>query len=144
MNSVRQLLKTKGKRVWTTARDATVSDALKIMADKQIGALLVMDGDHVAGIFTERDHARKVGLMGKEPAMVRVADVMTHELITVSPEQSVRECMRLMTEHRVRHLPVLEEGRLVGLLSIGDVVKDLIEELQFLLNQMEKYITGLR
>ncbi|MBN2549968.1 MAG: CBS domain-containing protein [Anaerolineales bacterium] len=144
MNTVGQILKAKGSTVWTITKDAPVSEALKHFADHGIGSVVVMDGEVVAGIFSERDFARRVGLLGKEPEKVKVEEVMTRELITVSPKQSVNACMALMTEHRVRHLPVFEEGRLVGILSIGDVVKDLIEELQFMVKQLENYIQGMR
>jgi CBS domain-containing protein len=144
MNKVRQLLKTKGQEVWTISKDATILDALKIMADKQIGSLIVLENKEVIGIFTERDHARKVGLMNKKPQETCVHEVMTAELVKVTPDHSVNECMELMTEKRVRHLPVFQDGRIVGIISIGDVVKDIIEELQFLVTQLEKYIAGLR
>jgi CBS domain-containing protein len=144
MNKVKQMLKVKGGRVWKVSSDATVLDALKLMAEKQIGAVVVMDGERVAGIFSERDFARKVGLFEKSPRSVRVSEVMTTEVITVTPENTVNDCMALMTDKRIRHLPVLENGRLVGLLSIGDIVKDIIEELQFMVEQLEKYITGFR
>lgn len=144
MNKVKHMLKAKGGRVWTVTSDATVLDALKLMAEKQIGAVVVMDGEQVAGIFSERDFARKVGLFEKSPHAVRIGEVMTTDLITVSPDNTVNDCMALMTDKRVRHLPVVENGRLVGLLSIGDIVKDIIEELQFMVEQLEKYITGLR
>ncbi len=144
MNKVKHMLKIKGSRVWKVSSDATVLDALKLMAEKQIGAVIVMDGDRVAGIFSERDFARKVGLREQSPHSVRVSEVMTTDLITVSPDSSVNDCMALMTEKRIRHLPVIEDGRLVGVISIGDVVKDIIEELQFMVKQLENYITGLR
>lgn len=144
MNTVGTILKLKGSTVWTISKDAPVSDALEILANKQISSVIVMDGQAVAGIFTERDFVRKIGLYGKDPKVVKVEDVMTKELITVTPSQSVTVCMTLMTEKRIRHLPVFENGRLVGIISIGDVLKDMIEELQFMITQLEKYITGLR
>ena len=119
-------------------------EALNLLVEKQIGSLMVMDGENIAGIFTERDYVRRVGVKGIRPETIRVDEVMTKDLVTVGLNQSVMECMELMTEKRVRHLPVFEDGRLVGLLSIGDVVKDIIEELQFMVDQLEKYITGLR
>jgi CBS domain-containing protein len=144
MNKVRQLLNAKGHDVWTISKDATILEALKIMSDKKIGSLVVLNDEEVVGIFTERDHARKVGLMNRKPEEACVHEVMTVELIKVTPDHSVNECMELMTEKRVRHLPVFEDGRLAGIISIGDVVKDIIEELQFLVTQLEKYIAGLR
>jgi CBS domain-containing protein len=144
MNKVRQLLNAKGHDVWTISKDATILEALKIMSDKKIGSLVVLNDEEVVGIFTERDHARKVGLMNRKPEETCVHEVMTVELIKVTPDHSVNECMELMTDKRVRHLPVFEDGRLAGIISIGDVVKDIIEELQFLVTQLEKYIAGLR
>lgn len=144
MNPVKKLLAVKGHQVWTISPDATILDGLKLMAEKNIGALLVLDGEQVVGIFTERDYARRVELAGKKTAETRIAEVMTQNVITVEPTRSVNECMVLMTEKRIRHLPVMEQGRLVGLISIGDVVKDIIEELQFHVKQLESYIMGLR
>jgi CBS domain-containing protein len=144
MNNVKQLLRIKGNQVWTIPIGSTVLEAMQLMADKKIGSLVVMEGSEVLGIFTERDHARKVGLMNYKPESVIVDDVMTDELITVTPGQSVRECMSIMTDNRVRHLPVFEDGNMIGIVSIGDVVSDLIEELQFFVEQLENYITGLR
>jgi CBS domain-containing protein len=114
------------------------------MTEKKTGSVMVMDGNMVAGIFTERDFARKVGLFAPKPGAVRVGDVMTSQLITISPTDSVNECMEIMTENHIRHLPVLDDGRLVGIISIGDVVKDIIDELQFMVKQLENYITGFR
>ncbi len=144
MNKVTYILRTKGSRVWKIPQDATVLEALQIMAEKHIGAVLVMDGKEVAGIFTERDFARKVGLFDTKPSAVKVGEVMSSELITISPNDSVNVCMELMTEKRIRHLPVLDKDHLVGIVSIGDVVKDIIDELQFMVKQLENYITGFR
>jgi CBS domain-containing protein len=144
MNKVWQILKNKGSQVWTISQDATVLEALKLLAEKQIGSLVVMDGKKVVGIFSERDHARKGVIIGKQPEVTKISDVMTRDLITVNPDQSVNECMALMTERHIRHLPVFEGDHLVGLISIGDIVKDMIEELEFMVNQLEKYITGFR
>jgi CBS domain-containing protein len=144
MHTVGKILKTKGSTVWTISKDAPVSDALKIFVEKRISSVIALDGEKVAGIFTERDFAHKMGLYSKDPMVVRVEEVMTRDLITVNPRQSVTVCMTLMTEKRIRHLPVIEDGRLVGIVSIGDVLKDLIEELQFMVAQLENYIKGLR
>ena len=144
MNKVWQILKNKGSQVWTVSQDAMVLDALKLLAEKEIGSLVVMDGEKVVGIFSERDHARKGVLIGKQPEATKIAEVMTGDLITVSPDQSVNECMALMTERHIRHLPVFDGDQLIGLISIGDIVKDMIEELEFMVNQLEKYITGFR
>ena len=144
MNKVWKILQSKGGRAWSVVPEASVQEALKLMADHGIGSVLVMEGDRLSGIFTERDFARKLGVEGRAPSAVSVREVMSPDLITVTPGQSVNECMALMTEKRIRHLPVVEDGRLVGLVSIGDVVKDMIEELEFMLRQMESYVSGLR
>ncbi len=144
MNTVRQILKAKGNQVWTISKNSTVFDALKLLAEKKIGSLMVIEDGQVAGIFTERDYARKVGLIHGIPEEICIEEVMTKELITVGPNKSVRECMVLMTNNHIRHLPVMEEGKLVGMVSVGDVVKDLIEELEFHVEQLTSYITGLR
>ncbi len=144
MNKVRQLLKVKGEHVWSISKESTVEDSLKLMAEKQIGSLVVVDEGQVIGIFTERDYARKVGIDRIKSVETRIEEVMTRELITVNPNQTVKECMVLMTDNHIRHLPVMDEGKLVGIISIGDVVKDVIEELEFHVKQLTNYITGLR
>jgi CBS domain-containing protein len=144
MNKVRQILKAKGEQVWTISKDSTILDGLKLMAEKQIGSLPVLEGEQVVGIFTERDFARRVGPDRRKPEETRIEEVMTRELITVDPDQTVNDCMMLMTENHIRHLPVMDEGRLVGIISVGDVVKDIIEELEFHVEQLKSYITGLR
>lgn len=144
MNQVRQLLKVKGSQVVSLSKDGTVMDSLSLMAQHNIGSVLVLEQGRPIGIFTERDHLRKLGALGKRPEETRIEEVMTRDLLTVSPSQSVRECMALMTENHIRHLPVVEDGQLIGLVSIGDVVRDMIEELEFLIEQLQGYITGLR
>jgi CBS domain-containing protein len=144
MNQVRQLLKAKGEHVWTISSGSTVLEGLELMAKKNIGALLVLDDEQVVGIFTERDYARRVGPERKKPEATRVAEVMTRDLITIDPSQTVNQCMVLMTDNHIRHLPVMDNGRLVGIISVGDVVKDMIEELEFHVDQLTRYITGLR
>jgi CBS domain-containing protein len=144
MNKVRQLLKVKGEHVWTISKESTVLDSLELMAEKRIGALVVMDDGHIVGIFTERDYARKVGPQRRNPEETRIEEVMTRELITIDLNQTVNECMVLMTENYIRHLPVMEDGRLVGIISVGDVVKDIIEELEFHVKQLTSYINGFR
>ena len=144
MNKVRQLLKAKGEQVWTISKDSTVLESLELMAEKRIGSLLVLEGGQVIGIFTERDYARRVGPDRLRPEETRIEEVMTRELITVDPNQTVNDCMVLMTDNHIRHLPVMDEGRLVGIISVGDVVKDMIEELEFHVEQLKSYITGLR
>ncbi|MEW5881229.1 MAG: CBS domain-containing protein [Pseudomonadota bacterium] len=145
MTTVAGILKSKrDPAVYTIAPTATVFDALKLMAEKEIGGLLVMDGDKVVGIFTERDYARKVALMARTSKETLVREVMTTPVMYVRPDQTSEECMALMTENRLRHLPVMDNGRLVGLISIGDLVKDIISEQQFIIEQLEHYIIGDR
>jgi len=142
MKTVRQLLDTKGSFVLSVSSNATVYEALVIMAEKHVGALLVMDGDHLAGIFSERDYARSVVLKGKSSKDTPIKEIMTPGslLITVTPNQTVEECLNLVSNKRIRHLPVLENGKVAGVLSIGDLVKATIEYQQFLINQLESYI----
>ena len=126
-------------------RDSTdsVLDALRLMADKGIGALLVMEGSEIAGIVTERDYARKIALLGRTSGATLVRDVMTRDVLFVGPTQTTQECMAVMTENRLRHLPVVDEGgKLLGLISIGDLVKDIISEQKFIIEQLEHYISG--
>jgi CBS domain-containing protein len=140
MKSVRQLLQAKGRIVHTIAPDARVFDALKLMAEKDVGALVVTEGDQLAGIISERDYARKVILLGKSSQDIPVRDIMTGKVITVGPDQTVEECMAIMTGKRIRHLPVTEGERLVGVLSIGDLVKEVIAEQEQTIRQLESYI----
>jgi CBS domain-containing protein len=145
MTTVAGILKSKrDPAVYTIAPTTTVFDALKLMAEKEIGALLVMEGDKVVGIFTERDYARKLVLMSRTSKETLVREVMTSPVMYVRPDQTSEECMALMTENRLRHLPVMDDGRLVGLISIGDLVKDIISEQQFIIEQLEHYIIGDR
>ncbi len=142
MSTVGQLLQSKGGEVWSLSPDATVFEALKIMAEKDVGALLVTDQGKVVGIFSERDYARKVVLHGRSSKESAVREMMTSRVLYVPPEETIEGCMRLMTAKRVRHLPVLEDERLVGIITIGDVVKRIISDQQFTINELEKYITG--
>jgi CBS domain-containing protein len=142
MKSVAQLLKIKGTRVYSIPPGASVLECLKLFADKRIGAALVMERDRLLGIFTERDYARKVALQGKSSKDVRVQDVMTADVLWVGPERTNEECMALMTEKRIRHLPVMENGKVIGIISIGDLVKDIIAEQQFVIEHLERYIMG--
>ena len=128
--------------VYSIAPDATVLDALRLMADKQIGALLVMKGDHIEGIFTERDYSRKIALKGRSSADTAMHEVMTTSVMFVNPTQSSEECMQLMTDKRLRHLPVMENGKLVGMISIGDLVANIMSHQQFMIEQMAQYIGG--
>jgi CBS domain-containing protein len=145
MSTVAQILRTKSSNaVHRTAPDSTVYEAIAAMAEHGIGALLVTEGERIVGIVTERDYARKIVLAGRSSKETPVADVMTPEVLVVSPQQTTEECMALMTENRLRHLPVLDNGRLVGLVSIGDLVKDIISEQRFIIEQLEHYVTGSR
>ncbi|MBS1657791.1 MAG: CBS domain-containing protein [Chitinophagales bacterium] len=139
---VRDILHRKGTELFTVTPDASVLDALKLMSEKNIGGVLIMDGQFLKGIFTERDYARKIVLKGKNSADIKISEVMVTGLITVSSESTTSECMKLMTDRTIRHLPVVDEGKLVGLISIGDVVKAVIEEQQQVIQHLEQYIAG--
>jgi CBS domain-containing protein len=140
MKTVTQLLQAKGREIHSIGPDARVFDALKLMAEKDVGALVVMEGGRLAGIISERDYARKVILLGKSSHDIAVRDIMTAKVITVSPRHTVEECMALMTEKRIRHLPVADGERLIGVLSIGDLVKETIAEQEQTIRQLESYI----
>ena len=143
MKSVANILKSKpDQTVYKIAPDVSVYDALRLMADKNIGALLVAEDDKIVGIFTERDYARKVVLMERSSKQTAVREIMTSSVIYVRPDQTNEECMALMTDNRLRHLPVIDNGRLLGLVSIGDLVKDIISEQQFIIEQLQHYIQG--
>ena len=142
MKSVAAILNSKGSDVWSVASNDTIFDAVKLMADKNIGSLMVMDGDKLVGIVTERDYARKVILEGKSSKDSTVDEVMTTHMLCVSPERTVDECMALMTDKRIRHLPVLDRKRVVGVVSIGDLVKAVINEQQVIIEQLQEYIHG--
>ena len=140
MINVRQLLDRKGRQVFSIAPGAAVLDAIRMMAEHHVGALLVMQGDALSGIVSERDYARKVILMGRSSADTPVRDIMSAPVITVQPETPVEKCMKIMTDHRVRHLPVIDGGAVVGMVSIGDLVKVVIAEQQQHIEQLESYI----
>lgn len=140
MKSVRQILAAKQHQLLSISPSATVYDALKTMSDFEIGALVVLDGEHLVGIFSERDYARKVILHGKSSKEIPVSEIMTRRVLCVGPEYTVDHCMALMTDKRVRHLPVLDHKRVVGVISIGDVVKEVISEQQSVIEQLEQYI----
>ncbi len=142
MGTVRDILRTKGNARWSTTPDSTVYEALQQMAEKNVGALLVLESRRLAGIFSERDYARKVILKAKSPTDTLIREVMTDQLITVTPDQSIEACMELMTEKHIRHLPVLEGSEIAGVISIGDVVKSIIEQQSATINHLEGYITG--
>lgn len=140
--SIAQILKLKGSDVWSVSPDATVYDALALMAEKGVGALVVKDGGQVVGIFTERDHARKVDLGGRCSQKAFVRQVMSEEVCYICPQATVDEAMAIMTDNRCRHLPVMEDDQLVGLASIGDLVKASLDEKDFVIKQLKKYIKG--
>ena len=142
MRTIKQLLAVKGTQVWTIAPDASVYDALKLMAEKAIGALLVVAGKRVVGILSERDYARKVALQGKISKKTAVKEIMSLKVMTVRPDQKIEEGLAMMTDRHIRHLPVLEGGKLVGIVSIGDLVKDIISEQKYLIKNLEQYIGG--
>ena len=145
MKIVKDILQAKGHEVWSISPDRSVYDALTLMAEKNVGALVVMERDRVIGIISERDYARNVILKGKSSKELAVQEIMTSRVVCVRPEQTMEECMELMTDKHIRHLPVLDdEKRLVGLISIGDVVKAIIVEKEFIIGRLEDYITGNR
>ena len=139
---ISSLLYHKGSTVWHISSEATVFDAIQLMADKNIGALPVMSKGRLAGVFTERDYTRKIALAGKTSKQTLVKEILSPELVTVKPEDSVEECMRLMTENRVRHLPVMQNEEVVGIVSIGDLVNYIISAQDATIAQMEQYIAG--
>jgi len=140
MTTVKQLLERKGRRVWSIRPDAPVLEALKLMAEHGVGALVVLEGERLAGVISERDYARKVILHGKSSSETPVREIMTARVVTVTPAQTVADCMAVMTEKHFRHLPVVEDGRVVGVLSIGDLVKAVIAEQADTIRALESYI----
>ena len=142
MKYVNQLLEGKGKNVWSVDPDTPVLRALELMAEKNCGAVLVRKEERLVGILSERDYARKVALKGKSSKDTPVKSIMSTQVVCIRPEQSIDDCMALMTDKRIRHLPVLEDEKLVGVISIGDVVKAVISEQEFIINQLENYIAG--
>jgi CBS domain-containing protein len=136
------MLYRKSSELWSIAPEATVYEAIKLMAEKNIGALLVMSSDRLAGVFTERDYTRKVALQGKTSKDTRVWEIIPKDIITVNPDDSVEECMKLMTSNRVRHLPVVEGTNVIGIVSIGDLVNWIISTQNAHIEQMEQYIAG--
>lgn len=144
MISIRQLLERKGSEVWSTSPDASVYEALQLLAEKNIGALVVLRDGGLVGVVSERDYARKVDLHGKTSVKTPVKEIMTEEVIMVGSESSVEEAMALMTDKRIRHLPVVEGDKIVGVVSIGDLVKAIIADQEFTIDQLERYISGTR
>jgi len=142
MKLVKHLLDSKGRNIISIAEGASVLDAIKIMAERSIGSLLVMDGDELMGIVTERDYARKVIVKGRSSKSTQVGEIMTVDVCTASIDQTVNDCMTIMTERRIRHLPVVENGKVVGLISIGDLVQAIIADQQQAIEHLEQYISG--
>lgn len=142
MVTVRDLLRTKGSDVWSISPDATVIDALKMLADKDVGALLVTKDGKMVGIVSERDFVRSIASTGSCLPHAKVEQYMISNVISITPDQSIEQCMQNMTEKRIRHLPVFEEGKLIGMISIGDVVRELISHKEFTIHQLENYIQG--
>lgn len=142
MHTIEQLLEIKGKDIWSIAPQATAFEALQIMAQRNIGALLVIDRGKLVGIFSERDYARKVILKGKSSKETSVGELMTPEVLYVAPQDTLEESMALMTAKHIRHMPVLDKGNLKGMLTLGDVVKQIISNQEFTIKELEKYITG--
>ena len=140
--TIGEILNHKNPEVWSISADATVFDAIQMMADKNIGALLVTEGGNLVGIMSERDYTRKVALKGKASKQTAVKEIITGQVVHVSPSHTVEDCMRLMTSHRVRHLPVLDDGRLVGIISIGDLVNWIISSQTSTIHQLQTYIAG--
>ena len=140
MKTVKEILENKGHQIWSVTPDTTVYAALKLLADKGIGAVLVMSNETLVGIMSERDYARKVALQGKSSLTLKVSEIMSGNVMYIDISQTVEDCMALMINKRIRHLPVFEEGKLVGFISIGDVVKALIDEKEFMIDQLVHYI----
>jgi CBS domain-containing protein len=142
MKKVKALLQGKGQHVWSISSQESVLHALEVLSEKGVGALLVMDGGNLVGIISERDYARKIALRGKSSVDTKVADIMVEDVLYVTPEHTTEDCMSLMSNRRIRHLPVLDNGQVVGMLSIGDLVKNLLEEQKSTIEQLENYIRG--
>jgi CBS domain-containing protein len=142
MITVNQILGEKGRGIWTIAPEAKVFEALKLMAEKSVGALVVVENGHVVGIISERDYARKIALMGRFSQDTPVKDIMTTQIYVVHPDSTADECMALMTDRHIRHLPVMDKDKLTGVISIGDVVKSIISQQKLTIQQLENYIMG--
>ena len=140
--TINEILSHKGAQVWSISPEATVFDAIQMMADKNIGALLVTQADRLVGILTERDYTRKVALKGKSSKQTAVKEILSGQVVHVTPDHTVEECMRLMTQNRIRHLPVVEGKNLMGIISIGDLVNWIINSQNAAIEQMEQYIAG--
>jgi CBS domain-containing protein len=142
MRRIKRILETKGHDIWSIEPSATVYEAVHLLAEKKIGALLVMKKDQLVGIFSERDYARQIILKDRSSEATRVEEIMTDKVVHVQPNDEIVDCMALMTEHRIRHLPVIDKKKVVGMISIGDLVRAVIAEQQSTINDLEKYISG--
>ena len=142
MDNVGNILKQKGNQVWSIGPEDTVYRALEILAEKNIGVLLVMEGQRVVGIFSERDYARKVILKGKSSAAMKVGEIMSKDVLYASPGDSVEKCMAIITENKIRHLPIMQDGKLLGMITSGDIINHIISRQKFEIQELKKYITG--
>ena len=142
MTTIAQLLDTKGDQIWSVEPKATIFEALEIMSEKEIGALLVMEDGKLTGIFSERDYARKVILKGKSSKETRVGELMTKKVFYINSQKTINDCMAMMTAKRIRHVPVIEDNQVIGIVTIGDVVNQIISEQEVTINHLENYITG--
>ena len=142
MTTIAQLLNTKGDQIWSVEPKATIFEALEIMSEKEIGALLVMEDGKLTGIFSERDYARKVILKGKSSKETQVGELMTKKVFYIDSQKTINDCMAMMTAKRIRHVPVIEDNQVVGIVTIGDVVNQIISEQEVTINHLENYITG--
>ena len=142
MTTIAQLLNTKGDQIWSVEPKATIFEALEIMSEKEIGALLVMEDGKLTGIFSERDYARKVILKGKSSKETPIGELMTKKVFYMDPQKTINDCMAMMTAKRIRHVPVIEDNQVMGIVTIGDVVNQIISEQEVTINHLENYITG--
>ncbi len=142
MKTVNQLLANKGRQVYSIHPESSVFEAVQMMADREVGALVVMDGEQLVGILSERDYARKVILQGRSSRETPVRDIMSSRVFSAAPDWSIEQCMAVMTEKRIRHLPVQQAGEMVGMISIGDLIKVIIDDQEFVIRQLENYITS--
>jgi CBS domain-containing protein len=144
METIKDILKKKGTEIWSVTPASKVYDALQLMAEKNIGAVLVIENEHLEGILSERDYARKVILQGQSSKEIEVREIMSSKVLFVTPQLSVEDCMALMIDKKMRHLPVFEDNKLIGIISIGDVVKSILADKKYQIEQLEQYITGIR
>ncbi len=142
MSTVEQFLDLKSRKIWSLKPDNRVIDSLFLMAEKNISCILIMNQEHLAGIFSERDYARKVVIKGKNSNETLLKEVMTDNLITISPKTGLDECMQLMTDHRIRHLPIVDNNKVVGLISIGDVVREMLVQQKIQIDELQRYISS--